>query len=170
MANPEHLAILKKGVEQSNEWRSNNKSVQPDLSGVNLSLAINLSRTNLSYDSLGPANLSEANLREADLSHTNLSRADLSLATLIRADLSDANLTQANLDGANLGQTNLGRANREQAKREKRASSNGDWGADIAGLLTPLTPKTWLFEMSLSTPVVCDPGCNAPQGRDTFER
>ena len=32
MANPEHITILKKGVEEWNEWRRNNSVLQPDLS------------------------------------------------------------------------------------------------------------------------------------------
>ena len=52
MANPEHLDILKQGVEVWNRWREENRAVRPylneaDLRGVKLSGA-NLSGTNLS--------------------------------------------------------------------------------------------------------------------------
>jgi hypothetical protein len=33
MANPEHLKILKKGVEAWNKWRKENPDIQPDLTG-----------------------------------------------------------------------------------------------------------------------------------------
>ncbi len=40
MVNPEHLEILKQGVEAWNQWRENNPDVEPDLShtGVNETL------------------------------------------------------------------------------------------------------------------------------------
>lgn len=34
MSNPEHLEILKQGVEKWNEWRKENPDVWPDLSFV----------------------------------------------------------------------------------------------------------------------------------------
>jgi hypothetical protein len=37
MANDEHVAILKKGVDAWNEWRERNTDVRPDLRAVNLS-------------------------------------------------------------------------------------------------------------------------------------
>jgi len=36
MANPEHLEILKQGVEVWNEWRKEDNEVQPDLSKSDL--------------------------------------------------------------------------------------------------------------------------------------
>jgi uncharacterized protein YjbI with pentapeptide repeats len=47
MANDEHVALLKQGVEAWNAWREENRNIRPDLS---------------------EANLSRANLRKADLS------------------------------------------------------------------------------------------------------
>jgi hypothetical protein len=35
MANPEHVEILKQGVEVWNKWRKENKAIVPDLSRVN---------------------------------------------------------------------------------------------------------------------------------------
>jgi hypothetical protein len=37
MANPEHLAILKQGVERCNRWTQENPSVRPDLYDAELS-------------------------------------------------------------------------------------------------------------------------------------
>src|SRR4051794_9065292 len=96
MANEEHLAILRQGVEVWNGWREENPDVRPDLSdanlrGVDLGFAnffgTDLSRADLSSADFSEANLTEAVLRKAVLSHakfseTNLSRADLGQALL----------------------------------------------------------------------------------------
>jgi hypothetical protein len=118
---PEHLALLRQGVEVWNGWRENEPSVRPDLSladlteansrrtglfGVNLAEAI-LSRANLSGVVLGEANLSNANLEKANLAKAYLIAANLGGAFLSRADLSAANLTGANLTEANLNSTSL---------------------------------------------------------------
>jgi hypothetical protein len=136
MANEEHLAILRQGVEAWNAWRMKNLGVLPDLSqadleGANLSRAdlrgvnlmradlftADLSEANLSGSELEGANLSEANLRGAkligvdlsgiDLSQADLSRADLYKANLIAAILIKANLSSAELIGANLSGADL---------------------------------------------------------------
>jgi uncharacterized protein YjbI with pentapeptide repeats len=51
MANDEHVAMLKKGVDAWNAWRVENPEIRPDLSEADLS----------------KANLAGANLREANL-------------------------------------------------------------------------------------------------------
>jgi hypothetical protein len=89
MANDEHVALLKQGVDAWNAWRKENSGIHPDLS---------------------KANLIQANLSEANLSGANLNEADLGLAILIKADLSGANLSGANLSGAILIGANLSRA------------------------------------------------------------
>src|SRR6516225_527074 len=86
MANDQHVAMLKKGVDAWNTWRGKNPDVVPDLSGENL--------TN--------AHLPRANLRQADLRQVDLRRADLSGATLHAADLFKATLREADLRKANL--------------------------------------------------------------------
>ena len=40
MANEEHLARLKQGVEAWNAWRYENSTIQPDLSGANLARSV----------------------------------------------------------------------------------------------------------------------------------
>ncbi len=71
MANPEHLAILKQGVQVWNEWRTSTwndyRELHPDLS-----------EADLRGMDLGDANLRITNLVEADLTGANLSGADLS--------------------------------------------------------------------------------------------
>ena len=61
MANDEHVAILKKGVEAWNAWRRENPDIRPDLS---------------------EANLRDWDLRIVDLSKTCLIDTDLSMALL----------------------------------------------------------------------------------------
>jgi uncharacterized protein YjbI with pentapeptide repeats len=134
MANPEHLAILKQGVEVWNAWRAKAPSVLPDLSdadllgakldganlgGSNLRGAIltgaNLCGANLWRTNLSKADLSEADLCKAKLGGTDLFNANLSQANLAEADLRDADVTEAKLRGANLSGVNLRWANLSQA-------------------------------------------------------
>jgi uncharacterized protein YjbI with pentapeptide repeats len=140
MANEEHVALLKQGVEIWNTWRDKNPDVTPDLSKAgffkeNLHKA-NLRKTNLSGADLGDvdlseaklgwadlsgaildganlfkANLSDADLREADLSGADLRKVDLESAKLSGADLVGTKLVEALLFGANLSGANLNRAN-----------------------------------------------------------
>jgi Pentapeptide repeats (8 copies) len=106
MANDEHVALLKQGVDAWNAWRQQNPDIEADLSEaflIDADLAwADLSRANLSYASLSGANLSKANLFMADLVRADLSRADLSRAHLNQTDLRDANLSGANLSEADL--------------------------------------------------------------------
>src|SRR5262249_38832250 len=94
MANPEHLAKLKEGVEAWNEWRKLNTEVRPDFS---------------------EADLGGADLHSADLSHAKLIRADLSRANLSGADLRGGNLFGADLSGTDLSEANLCRASLRRA-------------------------------------------------------
>ena len=67
MANPEHLAKLKEGVEAWNAWRRVSPGTLPDLSAVNLRGA-NLEGFNLLEADLRGSNLTAANLRGVDVS------------------------------------------------------------------------------------------------------
>jgi hypothetical protein len=40
MANPEHLQMLRQGVEVRHQWRGQNGVIEPDLRGANLTEAI----------------------------------------------------------------------------------------------------------------------------------
>jgi hypothetical protein len=114
--NPEHLKILKQGVEACNKWREENPDIKPDqinadLFDANLSEA-DLSGADLSGAELGGAILSEANLHSAKFRWAYLTMADLSGANLRYVDLSGAylsstDLRKADLDGADLERTNL---------------------------------------------------------------
>jgi uncharacterized protein YjbI with pentapeptide repeats len=109
MANPDHLKMLQKGVDEWNAWRTKDVlGFTPDLSEANLSGA-NLSGANLRSARLSGANLSEANLSGAHLSEAKLSGANLSGADLREANLGGANLNEANLNEAYLrGATLIG--------------------------------------------------------------
>jgi uncharacterized protein YjbI with pentapeptide repeats len=63
LANPEHLAKLKEGVESWNQWRKQNPKIGPDLVEANLH----------------GAKLSRAKLVEADLSWADLTARGASL-------------------------------------------------------------------------------------------
>jgi Pentapeptide repeats (8 copies) len=126
MANAEHVAILKKGVDAWNAWRGENPRIRPnlgeadlfeadlkdaDLSDVDLFEAdlrgADLSDADLFEANLINADLSAANLRDADLSYADLRNANLSAAKLHKADLSDADLRDANLSAAKLHRADL---------------------------------------------------------------
>ena len=124
MPNPEHLAILKQGVEAWNEWKSKTTE-KIDLSGAALSLAnlknanlvgVKLDHANLIGAELNCANLTDAHLTGADVSvaklkGANLTRANLMGAIFDRADLSGVNFTEAYFIGANVSNTKLDNTN-----------------------------------------------------------
>jgi hypothetical protein len=130
MANPEHLELLRQGVEIWNAWRMGEPSTRPDLSGAdlrgadlikadlsgaNLSSALlikaDLSWANLRKTILIEANLSEVDLRCADLQGAKLCAANLAEAMLRQADFRAADLTGADLRGATLIETKVQDAN-----------------------------------------------------------
>ncbi|MBN3906742.1 pentapeptide repeat-containing protein [Nostoc sp. NMS1] len=134
MANEDHLAILRQGVDVWNQWREKVFDVNINLNSANLSamnlfmfnlnnICLNeadlsgtdLSESNLSKASLRKANLENANLSYAELDETDLRqaifhKANLSKASLRKADLRRANLIEANLSKANLSKANLSEA------------------------------------------------------------
>jgi uncharacterized protein YjbI with pentapeptide repeats len=116
MADPEHLAQLKQGVEAWNRWRDENREIIPDIR-----INPNLRGADLTQADLTGADLSEVDLTGTDLDGailvgTDLTGADLNIAFLRDADLrgarlGDANLSNALLFGANLEETWLVGAN-----------------------------------------------------------
>jgi uncharacterized protein YjbI with pentapeptide repeats len=106
MANDEHVAILKQGINVWNKWRKENLSLAPDLSGAKLGGA-DLRHANLSGANLVGADLSLANLDNADLSNANANGANLSKAAMPFANVSVSDLRSANLKRARLFKANL---------------------------------------------------------------
>ena len=110
MANPEHLAKLKEGVEAWNQWRSQNSAIRPDLRRADLQ-ETDLFEANLSRVNLRRADLNRADLRRADFSEADIRGAILDGANLSGADLREANLHGSHLNGAHFNGANLYRAN-----------------------------------------------------------
>ncbi len=114
MANPEHLEILKHGVDVWNRWREEKPAIRPNLDGADLS-KMNLRKVNFNKTILQRTYLTEADLTEADLNGANLSNAVLIKSILIKADLSRAILHGAILQGANLDMATLDFADFQEA-------------------------------------------------------
>jgi hypothetical protein len=121
MANEEHLAILRQGVQAWNRWRDRHAEIRPDLRGMNLEGAslrrvdfrksdlswANLARADLDQARFWAANLSWANLSDARLRHADLWGTDLSGTIFVGADMEGSDLTHAHLVEANLERSNL---------------------------------------------------------------
>ena len=143
MANPEHLEILRQGVEHWNKWAKQNLEVHANLHEADLR-SVDLREAYLRWADLRRANLKEAVLIKTDLRGANLAEADLSGAILSGADLYDADLNTAvllgtrlsdtNLRGANLSRASLVRASLGGAKLSGANLRNADLaGARVAG-------------------------------------
>jgi TIR domain-containing protein/pentapeptide repeat protein len=133
MANPKHLAMLKKGVEPWDRWREKNPTVTPDLSGAELNGA-DLSGGNFSKTDVGKASLRETALVRADLSDADLRAADLIGANLCEAHLFGADLTYADLSEANLSKAGLNEAKLRRAELGSADLSGASLGrADLSG-------------------------------------
>jgi uncharacterized protein YjbI with pentapeptide repeats len=115
VANEEHVALLRQGVETWNTWRRTySGKFPPDLAGADLH-GMDLDGTDLHEvylidTDLHGGILSGANLRYTDLSGANLHGADLNGADLHEASLFGANLSEADLSAASLHGTVLGHA------------------------------------------------------------
>ena len=163
MANPEHLAILERGVGAWNSWRNTHKDLMPDLSGVDLRRTelstVNLSNTNLRGAQFREAILNKAELyighlrdtdfsrarcHEANFSGADLSRADFRGAILTGANLSFADLNNARFKEANLSSADLTRANLNSARLGK---------ADLSGAVAG---HTVFADLDLSTTIGLD--------------
>jgi hypothetical protein len=106
MANPEHVAIIDKGVATWNQWKETNRSLRADLRAANLS-GRDFSRIDFSEVDLTAANLSESTLWNADMRGVVLNRAVLERADLEAADFAHIGIAAAAFQVANLEQANL---------------------------------------------------------------
>ena len=105
MANPEHIALLRQGVPEWNDWRKNNPSIEPDLSEDTLPeklVGADLSRCNLMGSRLVAHDLTGVNLFHANLSGADLTGSRLAGANLTLAELTNAKLMEADIVGCNL--------------------------------------------------------------------
>lgn len=87
MANPEHLEILKQGVEVWNKWRRDNPKEYPDLS---------------------KSDFKNVKLWFVDFSRANLSHSDFTNASLLGSIFSSAYLESTLFIDADLRNTNFG--------------------------------------------------------------
>ncbi|MEL6500368.1 MAG: pentapeptide repeat-containing protein, partial [Cyanobacteria bacterium J06623_1] len=133
MANPEHVALVKEGVEVWNSWYEKHRRVVPDFSQANFS------NLNLSGINFKKANLERANFSHADLSKAQFVNACLTNSNLLGANLNNANLKGANLDYAILFQALINRHTLLLAKYQKvheivnHQSENKDYsGVDLS--------------------------------------
>jgi hypothetical protein len=97
MANDDHIALPKKGVDAWNAWRHENYNIYPDLSGANLRWA----------------HLKWAHLDGANLSGANLEGANLQTSTVVETDLTDADLTGCRIYGISTWDLKLDRAKQQ---------------------------------------------------------
>jgi len=168
MANPEHVAVVRKGKDAIAEWRQANPGVQldllrADLKGANLA-GTDLSAANLFGASLVMADLTRANLSRADLSDTNSLWADLTRARLMSADLRWAHLNQADLTAANLSRAKLGDtslANVDLSQIIGLAAVHHEWSTSVGvdtliasfrGAGNKLTPELRTFFQGAGVP------------------
>ena len=77
MANQDHQAILRKGVEAWNQWRSDDATLRPDLRGADL-YAASLSEADLTGANLSGADLSDADIGGARIGSTIFGNTNLS--------------------------------------------------------------------------------------------
>jgi uncharacterized protein YjbI with pentapeptide repeats len=96
MANPEHLALVRSGVEALNRFAREHEDVALDLEGADLR------GLDLRDARLQAARLAGANLAGSDLRNTRLHAADMRGCDLRRADLRGIGLHRADLTGADL--------------------------------------------------------------------
>jgi len=173
MANPEHLAILKQGVEQWNNWRTEHCQRTPDLSSADLSRAV------LNFADLSGADLSDAHLRMAQfvgaqLTNANLRGADLSGARLVVADLTgaefcDADLREANLSEAYFHETGVDGADFRSARTLRTCFANVDLslakGLDAIVHYGPSTVGIdTIYKSRGKIPQAFLRGCGVPEG------
>jgi hypothetical protein len=138
-----------------NQWRTQNPSLTPNLTGIALSAGerqmgpisggpINFSFARLSHASLRFATLSGANLEMADLSDADLSDARLDGANLAGAELCEALLERADFSGARLMGANLASASLKEARNLTQAQIDEALG-DALTVLPPhlVRPEGW---------------------------
>jgi uncharacterized protein YjbI with pentapeptide repeats len=129
MANPEHLKILKKGIDAWNIWREEDTNTEPDLSDADIT-GIDLPGVNLRRAQLSGAQMMFSDLSRADFRNAHLVETGLFDSILDGADFSGAFAVCVNLSDAKL---NLARFNRTHFEYVNLSSAELK-GADFTGL------------------------------------
>ena len=133
MANPEHLAILKQGVEQWNKWRHERRGDVPDLSSADLA-GVDLSKGPFRRAKLDDTDLSGVVFRGAHLAGVSFCRAKLKRADLRQAFLTGSSFRLANLADADLGSALLSSASFVDANLRNAGLAGANLtGADLSG-------------------------------------
>lgn len=130
MANSEHVAKLRQGVDAWNQWRKAHRKVRPDLSGADLS-RVRLSpktgdseaKQNALMFYVGDRALPDG----ADLQHANCSKTRWVGAVLRGADFSGADLSGADLTGADLSAARFRNALLDEAVFDKARLQEADF-------------------------------------------
>ncbi len=122
---PEAVEMLRRSIDEWNQFRMDNRKYSPELSGADLS-RFDLAGADLRLANLEGTSLVDADLSGARLSSAKLNRADLTRATLDGADLLDARLAEATLASAKLRATTLNGADLSRAnlRRADMTSAN----------------------------------------------
>jgi hypothetical protein len=111
VANKEHLARLKQGVEAWNQWRDENPDIRPDLTRANLIgatlIGVNLTAATVRRANFTRADLTDATLIGADLTRATLTGATLYETTLTRVILAEADLTEVNVESTKWADVDL---------------------------------------------------------------
>ncbi len=91
MANPDHVAILYRGVPAWNQWRREHPGVEPDLS-----------RIRLTPEETGDTEIWSSSLRRADLSEADMRGVNLYFSNIVGVVFHKARFEGANLRGSTL--------------------------------------------------------------------
>lgn len=130
MANPEHLKILKQGVEVWNKWREENPEVEPDLRESVLKKrnlrGFKLDNTNFYRSDLTEVDLRNANLESAQFIRANLAKVKFQGAILYNTNFTSADLNSAILQEARLFKVSLSYSNLTRANFSGAFLSNSD--------------------------------------------
>jgi uncharacterized protein YjbI with pentapeptide repeats len=112
--NPDHITVLRRGVDEWNRWRRAHRDVIPDLSNASLP-GLELAKANLAGADLSGSTLRRVYALSVNLRYANLNRAKLVQAYLRAADLTGAQLIEAQLIGASFYKANLSGADMTNA-------------------------------------------------------
>jgi uncharacterized protein YjbI with pentapeptide repeats len=115
MANPEHLKILKQGVDVWNKWRRKNRWLEPDLSSAELS-KVNLYRADFIRANLNQVNFSGSSLQGVLFIQAELKCAKLNGSYLNMADFSQTEMDYTDFSNATIGWTNFGNCDLRKVK------------------------------------------------------